>query len=226
MQIPTRRPLWPVPVLELAPMEGRAGDASAQEFCRRNQRTPSFSDGCSTRHPRTGNAPILVLAPRETLRHLRRQSFRGPLSTPSRLSLGLRSMPASGGPLPFLDVCGRRVSYTNPTSTEAAERQRSALSGRLIDAPADHREGWTVIIRSRRRSAQIATFADGVRDCDFRTSVLLTRTLSASCRGRASRRRWCRSITGSTNRPAPQNRNESDASGSAALPTVTEYGIM
>ena len=62
MQIPTRRPLWPVPVLELAPMDGRAGYASAQEFCRRNQRTRSFSDGCSTRHPRTGNAPILVLA--------------------------------------------------------------------------------------------------------------------------------------------------------------------
>src|SRR5277367_6729573 len=33
-------------------------------------------------------------------------------------------------------------------------------------------------------------------------------------------------MTGSTNKPAPQNRNESDASGAAALPTVMEYGIM
>src|SRR5215472_11645325 len=33
-------------------------------------------------------------------------------------------------------------------------------------------------------------------------------------------------ITGSTNTPAPQNRNESEFSGAAALPTVTKYGIM
>src|SRR5664279_703641 len=33
-------------------------------------------------------------------------------------------------------------------------------------------------------------------------------------------------MTGNTNKPAPQNRNESDASGAAALPTVIEYGIM
>ena len=33
-------------------------------------------------------------------------------------------------------------------------------------------------------------------------------------------------MTGNTNKPAPQNRKESDASGAAALPTVMEYGIM
>src|SRR5271163_4806304 len=33
-------------------------------------------------------------------------------------------------------------------------------------------------------------------------------------------------ITGSTNKPAPQNRKDSEASGAAALATVIEYGII